>query len=129
VSVKIKELLLRFTAGIFGAVIAGVILGFLMGSAVSLPFGGDKATIFLIVFLALPAGSIAAIMFFDKRLLGRKEANQLGMVLGFLLSFLGGIESIIILDQIGGKGIIFAPLIAAFLSLIGYSIPRTKTHR
>jgi hypothetical protein len=124
--VKLKILLIEFVAAIFGAGFAGLLLGSMFGLASELPFGGDKATVFLIVFLGFPAGSTLAIVSIDKLLFGMKLANRTGVVLGFFLSCLGGIETIVILDKAGSKGIFLAPLIAAILALAGYSIPLTR---
>jgi hypothetical protein len=99
------------------------------GSSYGLLLGGDKTIVFLIIFLALPAGSIIGIVFADKKLLKSKMIGRSGFVLAALLSFMGGIESIIILEEVGGKGIIFAPLISAFLAVAGFSIPHVRKHR
>ena len=121
---KTSTVFLKFIGGLVGSIFIGMLFG-----GVFNPFnvlGGDKGGVFISIFLGMPLGSILGIIIIDKAVYKLKSYNLLGIFIGFILSFLGGVESVIVLDKFGGTGIVFAPIISTLLALAGYSIPAIK---
>jgi glycerol uptake facilitator-like aquaporin len=87
-------------------------------------FGGDKSGIFIAIFAILPIGSLAGIYLVDRQFFSFQGYNLVGIVIGFILSFLvGGITSVLLLDKLGFFAAFLVPFIIVGLSLLGYYLP------
>lgn len=86
--------------------------------------GGDKASVFALIYFALPLGSVTGILLIDRMLCGLDGYNVLGFILGFILSSVVGTSlSIILLDRFGSSAILIIYLMILITALIGYHLP------
>ncbi len=124
----IKKLLFEF----IGAILTSCVLsaGFLFLAKLidilklDINLGGDKASVFAVIFFGIPIGCLLGILVVDKIIFKYQGYNLLGISLGFVLCFLiGGIGSVLLIDKIGRSAVFFIPLIIIALSFIGYYIP------
>lgn len=122
-----KRILCQMGCALVGAVMVGFLFAAVLNGAVSATLGGDKGGVFVALFLGLPIGSLLGILFIDRVLYNFMKKNVVGVVLGFILSSLGAVESLILLDTIGGTGILFAPGISTCLGMAGYWIPLARS--
>lgn len=113
--------------GAFIALLALTACFILLDKAVNAPdldFGGDKSSVFIVIFVILPIGSLAGIHLIDRLFFSFQGYNFAGIALGFILSILlGGIGGVLLLDKIGLFAVFFLPLIIVGLSLLGYYLP------
>ncbi len=84
-------------------------------------FGGDKAGGFSGIFLGVPIAALIGISLVDKLVFKLKGYNVLGLVVGFILSQLGIVLGLFLIDKVGNGTIPLGLFITVLLCLIGYN--------
>jgi len=120
------KIILEFLIGCFLSIVGFVcffVLFFLFEYYldVEIFFGGDKANVFCGLFLGIPIGVLVGISLVDKLVFPSQGYNIYGIVAALILSQLGVILGIWLLDTIGGKAIFLIPFIVTCFSIIGYN--------
>jgi hypothetical protein len=124
-----RRILYQFAAGLILSFLVGALFSGVLTSLGNVGLGGDKGGILFGIFLGLPVGSLLGIFLVDEGLFRLKQKNFLGGFLGFILSSVSGVESLIILDELGTVGIILAPAISTLLALVGYWVPLIRKRK
>lgn len=87
--------------------------------------GGDKATVFALIYFSLPLGGVTGILLTDRIFCGLDGYNPLGFVLGFILSSIVGTSiSTVLLDRFGSFAFLIIYLVILITALIGYHLPQ-----
>lgn len=126
--ISVKKFVLEFlgalllaTAGSFCSVLFSDVISALK---LNINLGGDKANVFSVLFIGMPIGSLLGILLVDRIFFKYQGYNLIGLCIGFVLcAFVGGVGSVMLLDEIGGSAVFFIPPLIIFLSFVGYYIP------
>lgn len=123
-----RKIILQFIGALSLSIIAGIlfyVIGFLMMVLeLGINLGGDKMPVLLVLFLGIPLGSLLGILLVDRMAFGYEGYNLVGLGIGFVLCLLvGGIGSVMLLDQMGQSAVLIVPLLIVCLSFVGYYLP------
>jgi len=121
-----KRVAIEFISSLFFS-----ILGFLLFSGiytvleiakVDINFGGDKGKALFGLFFGLSIGGTFGVLFIEKLIYKTQGWNILGIFLAILFCTVCIYFGTILLDKIGGVFVLFFPLIAALMCVLGYNI-------
>ena len=124
--IMIKKIILEFVVGcafgpvgffVFGEIHDIITRGF----KIYIFFGGDMSGGFFGLFLGVPIAVLTGISLFDRFIFESKGYNIFGLMTGFVLTDLGIILGIFLLDKIGDKTIFFSFPVTLFLAVVGYN--------
>jgi hypothetical protein len=87
------------------------------------PFGGDKSVVFSGLMLGIPIGALVGLTVINRYVFRAREWNALGLVLGFVLTQVGIVFTLCLMDFFGSKaGVLLGLFATVCLILIGYNI-------
>lgn len=119
----IKKILVEYFSGlllsVFGFLLFVGVHNLLSVIKINIGVGGDKAKIFMGLFIGLPLGSIAGMLLVDRFVYKSGTINYVSSVIALILGFLGVFCGVIMLDKIGGQSVLFIPIIVTGLCLLG----------
>jgi hypothetical protein len=131
IAMSAKKIFLEFLVGLIVSLVGfgsfAVLLQIPGISKLGVYLGGDKASVFVGLFLGLPIGAILGIFLLDKIAFKAQGCNTIGIGIGAALSFvLGGFGTLLLMSKLGGPAAFVAPLLYVLLALIGYTVALHK---
>jgi hypothetical protein len=126
-----KKMFCELCAGLIAAVVGFGLFWALLRipwlSRLDIYLGGDKASVFIGLFLGIPVGGVLGIFVLDKVVFKAQGYNLMGIAVGLALSLiLGGIGTALLMSKFGGQAVFVAPLVFVIFALIGYTIALHK---
>ena len=87
---------------------------------IEISFGGCKSNVLFGLFFGLPIGNVLGLLLFEKFIFKIKEYNILAILSSSILSIIAVVFCIFLLDILGGKTIVFVPVIVSTFAIVGY---------
>ena len=119
----IKKILFEYCAGLLLSVVGFMIFvgvhNLLSVYKTNIGVGGDKAKIFMGLFLGLPLGNVLGILLVNRFVYKIGAINYFSSVIALILGFLGVYFGVIMLDKVGGLSVLFIPIVVTGLCLLG----------
>jgi hypothetical protein len=121
-----KKVGIEFISSLFFSIIGFLLFSgvytVLEAAKVNINFGGDKGKAIFGLFFGLSIGGTFGVFLIEKVIYKTPGWNILGIFLSILFCTIGCYLGMILLDKLGSIFVLFFPLIAATMCVLGYNI-------